>query len=293
MVAWLASGLVKRNQFRVVVISPEGGQRLGGVEHRVANDCQQAIAAIPPESNVVHFHGWIPDYIDEHPNWFMTLHGNEPTIDQLPRNCCCISRDHAARHGRSLFVYNGVDPDEYLYESKKHNHLLFFSKVRRRVKGCYEAISLASKHDLKLRIAGGYRFDLLKVGGFINSFASNIAVLGELRGQKKAQEFARASALLFPIAWEEPFGLVMIESLISGTPVLARPRGSVPELIPDDVGGQFATENEFLSELERVQAINPDICREYALDRFTLHQMTENYVDLYQRLMDKEKNIFE
>ena len=293
MVAWLASGLVKQDKYRVVVISPLGGYQLSGVEHRVANSYQRAIEAIPSESAVVHFHGWTPDDIDEHPTWFMTLHGNEAKLDRLPRNCCCISQNHATRHGRSLFVYNGVDADEYIFSTNKFGHLLFFSKVRRRVKGCFEAIDLAAKYDLKLRVAGGYRLDLLKVGGFIDSFSSNISVLGELRGRRKAQEFANASALLFPIDWEEPFGLVMIESLMSGTPVLARPRGSVPELIHADVGGQFETEDEFLRELDRVRAVSPASCRDYALSQFTSQRMTTSYTTVYERIMDKDGGIFD
>ena len=292
VVAWLAKELIQTDRYRVTLISPAGGSCIPGVDHLHVTCREEALRLIPRAANIVHFHGWLPDDLDSHQNWLMTLHGNEPNPESLPLQCCCISKDHAVRHGRSLFVYNGIDPAEYLFRPTKQDHLLYFSKVRRRVKGAAEAIDLALQCGLDLRICGGTRLDLIKLGALWKSFSPQIKVLGEIDGVQKAREFASASLFLFPIAWEEPFGLVLVESLMSGTPVLARPRGSVSELINRDVGGTYSSMSDFEDELERCRSLSNKACRDYALTYFSSSVMAERYAAIYERIMDNDRAIF-
>ena len=200
----------------------------------------------------------------------------------------CISANHAKRHGRKVCVYNGIDPDEFIFNERKGNSLLFFSKVRRRVKGARRALQLAKDNQQALMVAGGYRFDLFKVGGFWNSLRPGVRFLGELGGLEKARRFAEAKALLFPIDWEEPFGLVMIEALMSGTPVIATPRGSVPELINSEVGAMFEKDEDFPQALAHALKCEPRRCREWAITHFSSRVCATNYLALYERVIARE-----
>ncbi|MEK7691619.1 MAG: glycosyltransferase, partial [Bdellovibrionota bacterium] len=115
---------------------------------------------------------------------------------------------------------------------------------------------------------------------------------GTVDGLRKAALLSEANALLFPIRWPEPFGLVMVESLMSGTPVLATPMGSVPEIISPETGIQIA-----LSDADRWswalkegwKALKRDRCREWAMERYHYRKMAENYGRIYGKILNGER----
>jgi glycosyltransferase involved in cell wall biosynthesis len=286
IVKWLAIEFVHLGHQVTLVGLP--GCDLPNVTCIAATNAQEAQRAIPGDVDMVHFHAWEPPDTFQKP-WIFTLHGNSTTPETLPKNTVCISANHAQRHGRKVFVYNGIDPNEFVFKDRKKNHLLFFSKVRRRVKGARRALKLAKDHRQSLVVAGGYRLDLLKVGGFMDSLRSGVHFVGEIGGTEKAACFADAKALLFPIDWEEPFGLVMIESLMSGTPVIATPRGSVPELINDKVGALFDRDEGFAAALAHAFSCKPEDCRAWAVAKFSSKVCADNYIRLYQRVMSGEE----
>ena len=114
----------------------------------------------------------------------------------------------------------------------------------------------------------------------------NIRYVGNLKGKRKLNFFARAKALLFPIDWEEPFGMVMIESLACGTPVVAMRRGSTPEIIEHGVNGFLATTaKEFKGYMQRVGEIDPANCRQTVEKRFSTQTMAKNYLDRYRSIL--------
>ena len=289
VVAWLAVALARRN-FDVTVISPAMNLDRNKISWIPATTQDEALARIPKGADVVHFHGWAPNWMDEKKNWFRTIHGNEPCLDKLQTRVCFVSSSHAKNHLRECFVYNGVDAGEFMYAAsvKPKSPLLFFSKVRRKVKGIRLALEACSRYRIPLSVAGGTRFDLLKTGGLLNSFCRGICFKGELAGRDKAEIFARSKALLFPIQWEEPFGLVMVEALMSGTPILATGYGSVPEIVVKDVGAVFTDCDDFYDAFESVDSLNRRSCREYALANFSSEIMARNYGQLYQKLVDGE-----
>jgi glycosyltransferase involved in cell wall biosynthesis len=280
VVQWLAQDLSAMGH--EVLLVARTGSALPGVRCIPADSAQEALQRLPA-ADVYHFHGWPPPDDFARP-WLYTLHGNEP--QRQPAHTIGISADHARRHGLRTFVHNGVDPGEFVFRQEKQDHLLFFSKVRRRVKGAPRALRLARAHHQRLVVAGGYRFDLLKVGGFWESLHPTISFVGEVGGARKAQLFADARALLFPIAWDEPFGLVMVEALLSGTPVIATPRGSVPELVTPQVGALFEEDAEFGAALEHVRGCRPQDCRDWAMERFSSRVCARNHLALYERILD-------
>ena len=288
IVQWLAQFFVKQGHQVSLIALP--GSRLDGVTCIPAVNAKQALLAIPQRADVVHFHGWEPTEALDRP-WLCTLHGNTTEPEKLPTNTVCISQDHARRHQRSIVVYNGIDPHEFVYQPKKQNYLLFFSKIRRRVKGARRALTLAANVHSPLVMAGGYRSDLLKTGGWLDSWRSGVRVVGEAGGAAKAKWFSDAKALLFPIDWEEPFGLVLMEALVSGTPVVATPRGSVTELIPPQVGALFDKDDDFAAALDHALSCKPEDCRDWVMSRFTVDHCASAYFQLYQRLCDGE-NVF-
>jgi len=112
-----------------------------------------------------------------------------------------------------------------------------------------------------------------------------INFLGEVNDQQKRELLCNARALLFPIDWPEPFGLVMIEALACGTPVITRRRGSTPEIIRDGQTGFICeTEEDMVAAVHRIGTLNRRACRREFLERFTVTRMAQQYVNVYQAI---------
>jgi len=126
---------------------------------------------------------------------------------------------------------------------------------------------------------------LIVAGGWRPSFTGSIKFVGEVDGTTKAALLARARCLWNPAAWDEPFGLVTIEALLSGTPVLGTRRGALPELITPDVGALCDTMDEMATAAERIHTRDPGACRAHAARFFTHAVMAEEYVRLYGQLL--------
>ncbi|MGB0965065.1 MAG: glycosyltransferase [Litorivicinus sp.] len=283
IVEWLAQGLV--TQGHKVTLIAKTGSTLPGVTVKHAATADEANSIIP-DCDLVHYHGWLPTTEQYPQRYLYTLHGNEPQISSLPEFTACISDNHAKRHNHSYWVYNGIHVDEFEFSAKPLNHLLFFSKIRRRNKGARLAVDLCADRSIPLIMAGGSRADLIKVGAFWRSVFSRVEILGEIGGQAKADAFKQARALIFPIQWQEPFGLVMIESLMSGTPVIAKPEGSVPEIISREVGGLFSSVDEFDLAFEQAKRADRMYCREYAVEHFSSEVMCKTYLSVYTQILD-------
>lgn len=291
VVSWLAEELTKI-RCKVTIIAPKVGPELRATCTAViAESKAEAIRLIPRSADIVHFHGWLPNNINEHKNWIYTLHGNSTRPELLPIRTICLSKNHAARHRKSIFVYNGVklsefETGEHLY---KTNRYLFFSKVKSPGKGIVDALRLTRKFKLPLTVAGGCRADIPSVGAWINSWRNDVAFLGLIGGKDKVEAFANARALIFPISWEEPFGLVMVESLLSGTPIIATNRGSVGEIVTPEVGCIFDSDSEFEIAIESINQIEPATCQEYAKKKFSSANMATNYKTIYERIVESEE----
>jgi len=106
--------------------------------------------------------------------------------------------------------------------------------------------------------------------------------VGDIQGAEKADLFAGAKALLFPTRLNEAFGLVMVEALLSGTPVIASAKGACPEVIDPSVGFICDELDDYLAAVERLGEIRPEVCRDYATERFHYHRMTADYLREYE-----------
>jgi len=110
---------------------------------------------------------------------------------------------------------------------------------------------------------------------------------GEVNDERKRELFAHAKALVFPITWPEPFGLVMIEAMATGTPVVALSQGSVPEVLDDGKTGFVCdTFEEFVTAVGRVGEIDPQVCRRTVEERFTVERMVADNEAIYRRVLE-------
>lgn len=289
IVEWLARQLLLRGH-EVTLLGPRGSF-LPGVRSVVATNAREAGEAMPRDIDIVHAHGWTNARFDRPTLW--TLHGNAPG-SSFEGNWNFISRDHARRHGRNTFVYNGIPVDEVYFQAAKGDRHLFFSRINRPGKNVTRAIDLAHRYDIGLDLAGGSRWELLtrsavrREGAFFRSLSSRFRFHGMVGGWNKARLLAESRSLLFPIRWDEPFGLVVVEALLAGTPVIAAPRGAIPELMSDDVGFLCETDAEYGAAFEAVRTIDPGRCRDFAAATFPVGRMTDGYLELYRRILDGE-----
>ncbi len=187
-------------------------------------------------------------------------------------------------------VYNGIDPNNYPFRetSGDEPYLAFLGRMSPE-KGPHHAIEIAKKTGWKLIMAGKIAsvdqdFYREQVEPFIDD--EQIVFLGEVTHEQKIELIAQASATLFPITWPEPFGLVMIESMCTGTPVLGTAIGSVPEVIKNDVSGYVcANVEEMIEKIPAVTQLNRQACHQYVRDRFTIQTMVDGYENAYQKLL--------
>ncbi|MGA5351806.1 glycosyltransferase family 4 protein [Streptomyces thermodiastaticus] len=111
--------------------------------------------------------------------------------------------------------------------------------------------------------------------------------LGEVTGDRKKRLLARARCLVFPLQWEEPFGMVMIEAMVCGTPVVTLRRGSVPEVVVDGVTGLVREDATDLPDaIEQVSAIDPRACRDHVIDHFQPETMAAGYEAVYRKVLE-------
>ena len=177
-----------------------------------------------------------------------------------------------------------------LYPVKPHrgDYLLFLGRMSPD-KGCHRAVAVAFEAGLPLKIAGKLRerkereyFDELVAPHLGNG----IEYLGEVTHGEKVELLQNARATLFPIEWAEPFGLVMIESMACGTPVIATRWGAVPEVIEDGHSGLIVDDyREMAAKLEEADALDPLECRAYAEERFSPERMVADYVAAYENAL--------
>lgn len=182
-------------------------------------------------------------------------------------------------------VYNGIPAELYTFQPKAGDYLAFLGRISPE-KGPETAIEIALKAGLPLKMAA--KVDPVDREYFTDRIKPllkhpQIEFIGEVDEQGKNELLGGALALLFPIAWPEPFGLVMIEAMACGTPVIAFRQGSVPEVMREGVSGYVVdTAEEALAALERIEEIDRRACRAYFEQRFTAERMAEGYVKHYR-----------
>ncbi|CAA9307001.1 Glycosyltransferase [uncultured Coleofasciculus sp.] len=187
-------------------------------------------------------------------------------------------------------VYNGIDPEVYPFQETPTQppYLAFVGRLSPE-KGPEGAIKIARATGLPLKMAG--KVDVVDQEYYNETLkplidGEQIQYLGEVSHEEKVQLLRNATVTLFPITWREPFGLVMIESMATGTPVVGMALGAVPEVIAHGKTGFVCHTLEEMSEaVPEAMKLDRPTCRDYVLSRFSVATMVNEYEQAYQMVL--------
>lgn len=210
-----------------------------------------------------------------------------------------VSISHAQRAPLAMAnwvgnVYHGLPENLYRFEEKPDDYLVFVGRICPE-KGLDRAIQIASRAGLYLKIAA--KVDPVDRDYFEKHIERllrqpGIEYLGEVGESEKQDLIGKARALLFPISWPEPFGLVMIEAMAMGTPVIAFHQGSVPEIIVHGLNGFICEDADTaLESVVRLKDIRREECRRLFEQRFTASRMAQDYLRLYHMIQAERRAI--
>ncbi|TCZ80807.1 glycosyltransferase family 4 protein [Paenibacillus albiflavus] len=200
---------------------------------------------------------------------------------------------HSVGRGKGTFIYNGISPEAYQFSPTKQDYLLFLGRIVPS-KGVAQAIEVAEQTNSRLIIAGP-KHDT----GYFNRYISpklknnhKLTYVGPVGGQERQDLLKYARCVLFPIQWSEPFGLVMIESLACGTPVLALNKGSVKEVLHGLPHYICNTPSEMAGKLRYIQNMyTPWELRNYVSQHFHINNMTEGYLQYYMKVIHEKHHL--
>ena len=192
-------------------------------------------------------------------------------------------------------VHNSIDVKSISWNAKKEDFFLFVGRVNWE-KGLELAIRVASKSNISLVMAVKMSEDFEKeffkekIKPLIDKYPKGLVLkLHEDLPREMIQDlYRRAKCTLFTSEWEEPFGLVMIESMACGTPVIGLRRGAVPEVIADGKTGFVVdTEDEMVQATKNIDKIKPQNCRKHVEENYSREKMAENYISAYKKILSK------
>lgn len=186
-------------------------------------------------------------------------------------------------------VSNGVDTKMFAFNPKPRDYLLMVTTIGEH-KNPLDGILAAKRARRRLIIAGKIRdqeYFVKKIKPHLDG--RKVRYLGEVNGAEKIRLYRNAAALLFPVVWEEPFGLVMIEALSCGTPVIGYRSGAVPEVIRHDVTGFVTarTPAALAAAVQKIDRIDRAACRRDAAVRFSVAAMLDGYERVVKKLLDR------
>lgn len=267
------------------------------------NACASDALASARDFDLLHFHlgnQWIPmGTLSEKPVLF-TLHTRLDVDDewiihrypQVPLVAIseCQVKPLAGRYpGKIPVIYNGCDFSSFDPSFEPGNYLAFLGRMDHH-KNPLGAIQIARKAGLPIVVAGvaqsakEEKYFEQEIKPLVDG--KNVRYIGAVDHPQKNKLLRGASALLFPVQWDEPFGLVMVEAMACGTPVIGSSRGSVPEVVDAGVTGFYSDSIETMHELvPRALALDRAKVRDHARERFGYQRMVDDYVRLYESLI--------
>jgi glycosyltransferase involved in cell wall biosynthesis len=185
-------------------------------------------------------------------------------------------------------VYHGIPLEEFTFREQKDDYLLFFGRIHHE-KGTFEAIQIAKRAGCRLIIAGiiqDQKYFNEKVAPYIDG--DRIKYIGSVGPDERDEVLGKARALLHIINFNEPFGLSLIEAMACGTPVIARPRGSIPEIIKNgETGFIIESIDEAVQALEKIDTLDKRKLRQHVQENFSVEKMVDGYINVYKEVMNR------
>ena len=319
VVSWLSEELLRQGHQVTVFAS---GDSLTNA--RLIPVCPQALRLDPDCMDPLAHHMYLVEQVRQHKNEFdlihfhidylhfsmsrreelpqlTTLHGRLDTADLVPlyrefSEMPVVSISDAQRAPLPWInwqgtVHHGMPQDRFVPSLKPGKYLAVLGRVSPE-KGVDKAIEIALGAGMPLKIAAKIdRADKDFFDARIKPTLNHelIEFIGEIGDLEKNEFLANAAALLFPINWSEPFGIVLIEAMACGLPVIAYPLGSVPEIIEEGVSG-FLVHNvqEAIRAVKNLSAIDRQKCRKAFERRFSDKRMVHDYLTIYERIVKRE-----
>jgi len=228
-----------------------------------------------------------------------TIHGFSsekiiPVYQKYNTNTHYVSISNANRIPQLNYlatVYNGIRTADFTFCKDPEDYLLYLGRIHPD-KGTAEAIEIADKSKRRLIIAGiiqDQTYFEKKIKPFLNG---QISFIGEAGPEKRNELLGKATALLHPINFDEPFGLSVAEAMMCGTPVVAFNRGSMPELIlPGKTGFLVNSVNEAVESVQEIKKINRHDCHTWSLNQFSQAKMVQGYLKVYEQILNGPSNL--
>lgn len=266
----------------------------------------EKVRKLQDQFDIIHFH---TEYLHlpiartlETPT-VSTLHGRLDLRDypemfgefsESPQVSISLSQRKPLPHANwAGMVHHGIDSSHLPFSQNGSGYLAFLGRLTPE-KGFERAVEIARRTGRKLKVAAKIEPDLYpeyveQVAPLLNE--SFVEYIGEISDDQKADFLGNADATLFPVQWPEPFGLVMIESLATGTPVIAFRRGSVAEIVKPGKTG-FIVENvdEACKAVEAISTIDRLDCRQDFENRFSPERMAKDYLKIYQQICNEKRH---
>jgi glycosyltransferase involved in cell wall biosynthesis len=206
-------------------------------------------------------------------------------------NYVSISAHQASCHAnlQMQVIHHGLTTQRYRFSEKKQPYLCFLGRICP-IKGTHHAIEIAKRAGMPLKIAGEVqpifrKYFETEIRPHVDG--RNVEFVGEADLALKNELLSNATAMLFPIGWDEPFGLAMVEAMACGTPVIAFPGGAVEEIVKDGISGRVCRNVSEAAETLKQEQFEPRVVRQWVEQNFSAEVMAWRYYQLYAELLEQ------
>ncbi len=288
VIHWLGRALLALGH-RVTLIANAQSHIPGAELRPIAGgekDPRAWLRLVPDSTDIVHL--WDTPKPNANKPFLVTVEGNGRPGQRFHPNTVFVSQKHAANHGSRHFVHNGLDPGEYAFSEKREAYAVFLAKARWKVKNFPGAVAVARRAGVELRVLGSRNWPFNLQRWLPRPFSRGVRYYGMTGGAEKRDLLARARCLIFPVRWEEPFGISLTEALVSGAYVAGTPYGSQPEIITPETGVLSTRADELVATVKNPQRFSPAACRDRVFrGGFTHLDMARKYLKCYEQVLTR------